>query len=421
MTKTLNVMMYSPDSIGLGHVKRNSSIACRIVEQDPDANVILLVGSGAGAFFELPKGIDSIKLPSVDKVTSEVWRPRSLSLSQGTTSRLRSNLLREAIDTVEPDVLVIDHLPHGVWGELLPILAMIKSQGRPTKVMLGLRDILDTPDVVRRRWEHDGVYRTIEAYYDKVLIYGQPDIVPTAELYGLADRVPDRIEYCGYVYDSQGIAQQGTSVGAASKLPGLNALQKDQRVVFVQAGGGFDAYPMISATLSALRCLDDDETIRSIVVAGPLMPKADRDTLFAEAQGLKRTTLLPWTSNCDRYFGVADVAIIMGGYNSFLEATRSTAELISIPRSGPSAEQSIRAELFHQNGLATCIPLAEATPSALCGAILAGLSKRQSKRSPITLEGSRQAAKAIISAGAGYVAVPSHSEYLKGQASHAAF
>ncbi len=397
MSSPRTVMMYSPDSIGLGHVKRNSAIARQIVTMDPNTNVILLVGSGAGAFFELPKGIDSIKLPSVDKIAADTWRPRSLSLSPEQTYRLRSNLLREAIDTVEPDALVIDHLPRGVWNELLPVLELIRNQRRSTKVILGLRDILDTPAAIRSRWQRDGIYATIERFYDKVLIYGQGDIVPTADLYGLSACVSERIEYCGYVYDTPTQRCEITDTTEAQKLPGLSALRNDQRVIFVQAGGGFDAYPMISATLSALRTIDDDDSLRSIVVAGPLMPKADRESLFTEAKGLKRLTLLPWTANSDRYFKAADVAIIMGGYNSFIEASQSTGRLICIPRSGPSAEQLIRAQLFAQRGLASCIPLEDATPDQLIWEINIALSTPPANRSNAVLGGARRAAQAILS------------------------
>lgn len=390
-------MMYSPDSIGLGHVKRNTSIAKAVVAEASDINVILVVGSGAGAFFDLPKGVDVIKLPSVDKVAAETWQPRSLSLPTEKTKQLRANLLRQAVETVDPDVLLVDHLPQGVWSELLPLLEAIKRKKGSTKLILGLRDILDDAEVIRRKWHREKTYEAIAEYYDKVLIYGHREIVPTADLYGLTEQFPQKIEYCGYINGATDVLRKRISRVAAADLPGLNSIRDDQRVIFVQAGGGFDAYPMISASLAALRRLDDDDSMRAIVVAGPLMPDGDRVCLLEEANGLKNTTVLPWTSSCDSYFRVADVGIIMGGYNSFLEGLQSRAQLISIPRAGPSAEQSMRADLMEKRGLASCVSLDQATPERLVREIAQALRKPRSARRRIDLDGNRRAASILIS------------------------
>ena len=177
--------MYSPDSIGLGHVRRNSTIAGEIARQAKDASIMLMVGSGAGAFFSLPMGVDSVKLPSVQKVAANEWRARSLNLSAPQTTSVRASMIQEITRTFEPDVLVVDHLPRGIWNELVPTLRMIRRSGGATRVVLGLRDILDEPDTIRARWREDGVYAAIERYYDEVLIYGDRDVFATGELYGI--------------------------------------------------------------------------------------------------------------------------------------------------------------------------------------------------------------------------------------------
>src|SRR5207253_9484824 len=59
----------------------------------------------------------------------------------------------KAAELFKPDVFLVDYTPTGVWGELLPTLQMLKGQKDPPKVILGLRDILDAPEVTRERSE----------------------------------------------------------------------------------------------------------------------------------------------------------------------------------------------------------------------------------------------------------------------------
>jgi predicted glycosyltransferase len=57
----ITVMTYSHDGYGLGHMRRNSTIAASLVLQMPHSSVLMLVGCPVGAFFELPPGVDFIK------------------------------------------------------------------------------------------------------------------------------------------------------------------------------------------------------------------------------------------------------------------------------------------------------------------------------------------------------------------------
>lgn len=395
MSKNQIVLMYSPDSIGLGHMRRNSAIAAQLVSQFPDYNVLLLVGSGAGAYFAMPQGVDAIKLPSIQKVMADKWVPRSLNLSTSITSQLRANLICETVRCLEPDLLLVDHLPLGVGNDLLPALDMIKRRGLATRPVLGLRDILDEPDVIRRRWTAENYYDAVNAYYDQVLIYGEHRIVPTADLYGFSERFPEKVDYCGYVCGSETLAE-GESKLNSNRLAGTESLAPNERLVVVCGGGGYDAYPMMSASLAALRMLDDESSLRSIVIAGPLMAQEDWRRLKQAARGLRRTTLLREAKNCRNYFRSADIAVIMGGYNSFLEAASCCSSLIMIPRTGPSAEQRMRAALFTEKGVLRSIELHQATPERLAFEILQNAgAEGKNGGFKVRLNGARRAAQAL--------------------------
>src|SRR5690606_15466159 len=68
-----------------------------------------------------------------------------------------------------------------------------------TRVVLGLRDILDAPETVRQRWRSEGAYEAIERYYDRVLVYGQREVYDLAEHYGFSPAIAGRLGYTGYI------------------------------------------------------------------------------------------------------------------------------------------------------------------------------------------------------------------------------
>src|SRR5439155_1709115 len=68
-----------------------------------------------------------------------------------------------------------------------------------SRLALGLRDIIDAPEVVMRRWEVEGAYEAIERFYDLVLVYGSQDVFDLAAQYCLPQRVAQKVRYCGYL------------------------------------------------------------------------------------------------------------------------------------------------------------------------------------------------------------------------------
>jgi predicted glycosyltransferase len=59
------------------------------------------------------------------------------------------------VEHFQPDILLVDHMPHGAMGELLPALAALKAAHAKTKIVLGLRVILDAPGIVQHRGADD--------------------------------------------------------------------------------------------------------------------------------------------------------------------------------------------------------------------------------------------------------------------------
>ena len=233
-------------------------------------------------------------------------------------------------------------MPHGALGELLPTLEALRSTD--TRVVLGLRDIVDAPEIVRRRWQVEGAYDALDRYYDLVLVYGNQDVYDVAVNYDMCPAVADRLHYCGYVC-APDEAQQTRRVRTRC----LNG-SKAERLIVATAGGGADAYPLMEALLRAMPAITAEAPAALTIITGPFMPDDMRRALQVQANGSGvkiRTSVQDVLS----YIAAADVVVGMAGYNTTVEVLRMATPAVLVPRAGPSAEQRTRARLFDERRL----------------------------------------------------------------------
>src|SRR5262249_46335452 len=194
----LRVAIYCQDSLGLGHLRRSITIADHLLRHLPNSTVLLFADSPVAPFFRLPDGMDHVKLPSLRKLDAGRWESTRLRASTSMLKKLRSGLLVNGLHAFRPHLLLVDHMPVGALGELRDALGQLKESNPDCAVVLGLRDILDAPEVTRRAWAEEGAYDAIEHFYRKILIYGMREVFDTGAAYRLP-KPPEGIEYCGYV------------------------------------------------------------------------------------------------------------------------------------------------------------------------------------------------------------------------------
>lgn len=341
-SRPYSILMYSHDGFGLGHLKRNFNLAKKLIAEFPQCRALLLMGHTTIPFHPIPKGIDFIKLPSIVKVNDETWAPRSLPMDPEQFKHFRSSMILHVTKHYMPDLFIVDYVPKGVWGELMPSLQYLKEEKSNTKIVLGLRDIIDDPEQTKLRFERGNTYEVIENYYDKVLIYGSPEVFDTVKNYGFSGRIEKKISYCGYLCNEEPVK----SVQKVREELGI--IKK--RLIVVTAGGGADAYPMMRLCLEAIEVLQNKEEIEALLITGPLMKPEHISALEQKGENLP---VKIHTS----FFGLlhvmnaADLLITMGSYNTMMEAVKLRRPTIVIPRGGPSAEQKIRAQLFDGFGI----------------------------------------------------------------------
>ena len=327
-------MFYSHDTFGLGHLRRSRALATALTEDNDDTSAIILTGSPVAGRFTFPERVDHIRLPGVTKLPDGSYVSQTLGLDIDDTTSLRAGLIQTAIEQYEPDLLIVDKEPTGFRGELLPTLEWLRLRGR-TRTVLGLRDVLDEPEVLTAEWERKGALQAAENLYDEIWVYGVRDVYDPTEGLPLSDELRKRIHWTGY------LRREVTDEADAPTDP----------YVLITPGGGGDGATMVSLVLSAYE-QDPDLSPNALLVYGPFLSGDVRDAFDARVAKLNsRVTAVGFDSRIESLFAGAEGVVSMGGYNTFCEVLSFDKRAVIVPRIVPRLEQWIRASRAEQLGL----------------------------------------------------------------------
>lgn len=345
--KVTKVLIYSQDGFGLGHLRRNLNLCLQIKRRSPEASCLIIADSPVAPFFKLPSKCDFVKLPTIVKVDTGVWRPDHLPISYQKLLHIRSSIIRNVLASFQPQVFIVDHMPHGALGELAGPLEILKARSPQTRVILGLRDILGAPEVIRRQWQEEGAFATAAAFYDDVLIYGCADVFDAIHEYGFPAALARKSHYCGYVCRE--------SLDAfAQKEAAPRSRPRGDHFVLVMGGGGADASFFMDQFINAVRAQNHGAGLRALMLTGPFMHPDQSLLLHKKAEGLP-IKVRRMGADSMRYLHQAHLVVSMAGYNTFSEILRCRKNAIIIPRPGPSAEQTMRTRIMAERKLCSSI------------------------------------------------------------------
>jgi predicted glycosyltransferase len=387
----IRVLIYSQDGKGLGHLRRTVNISQEVLAAEPTASILVLSDSPTAPFFPPFKGMDYVKLPTIVKTGRSSWRSpdwqtSTLPLGIRRIVELRGQIILQAFCQFKPDVVLVDHMPVGALGELKPMLDQASPKGRRPALFIGLRDVLDAPEVIRRAWMELGAYEYLERY-DGVLIYGCRDVYDADRVYELSGR-HRKVFYCNYV----GPVGANGSTAPSAQFPG-------EALILMMGGGGADAFPLAKTFLQALPIVRQRLRVRGMVLTGPNMPRVERDALVGQSR--RCPVLVQSTSeNVPALLRNVSAVVTMAGYNSLCEVLEAQKKALVVPRRGPSAEQRLRCELFAERDLIRVLHPDSLSPERLAAELMKLLEEDavpDPRRIP-ALDGARQAARVLIDA-----------------------
>jgi predicted glycosyltransferase len=342
--RKLHIALYSPGSVGLGHLRRNLLIAQTLAESGLEAVYLLITEAREASMFvnSMPPGMDCVTLPGLSKGADGVCKPRYLDLPLKQVISLRAKTIRAVLKQFAPDLLIVDNLPRGAYRELEPALKQLKASGR-TRCVLGLRDILDDPWAMHEAWFRWNNEEAIRDYYQAIWVYGDPSVYNMIEEYRFPAGIASKVRFVGYLDQRKRLAfahHNGVELPDSVALP-------SGRLMLCLVGGGQDGDRLAEA-FSQARIPED---ACGAILTGPFMPSPVVDRLHEKAAADPRFRVLKFINEPAFLMSRAERVVAMGGYNTVCEVLSFGKRALIVPRVGPRREQSIRAERFRELGL----------------------------------------------------------------------
>ncbi len=358
----LRLLMYSHDTFGLGHLQRCLKISRVLTSRFPQISILIVTGSPVSHKYEFPPRVDYVKLPAVRKVGPEKYEPRTLTASFETVLSLRSELVLKTVQSFEPHVLLVDHSPVGMKGELLPTLNWLKTHEHSTITILGLRDIIDSSEAVSRLWHKKGIYDVLEKSYDHIFIYGTQSVYDPLSAYDFNDELRRKTRFCNYI--------GGAQLQSPNQVSHKRKLNKRPMVAVTIGGGDGAGETVIGNFINAIQLHQAEVNFESVIIAGPFLPKEHYLKYKKAVRNLPVSVkaFLPSTASLLKR---SDLVVATGGYNTITDILGFAKRALIIPRVMHRQEQQIRAARLAELGILEYLAPDQVTPQLLYSKIRA--------------------------------------------------
>lgn len=350
------IVLYSHDTVGFGHLRRNLLLAQALRSIEPRPDILMIAGMHEAGGFHIPEGVDMLTLPAYGKTAEGTYEARHLGLDLRTIAALRAETIKAALAAFDPDLMIVDSVPRGCQSELDPALHMLRKRGR-ARVILGLRDIIDSPETVRAQWLRQRNQRALRDWFDEIWIYGDRAFFDLPKEYGFSADFRARSRFMGYLDQRHRLSLPRATEAATRSVP-----DKDDRpFVLCAVGGGKDGadlcHSFARTTLPPNR--------RGIILTGTQMPGKDQAALTRQIGERDDMQVLRFLPEPISLFAAADRVITMGGYNTVCEALSFGKRSLIVPRTRPRREQVIRAERLSRAGAVDMLLPEHLSPDSL--------------------------------------------------------
>ncbi|GAB3531799.1 glycosyltransferase family protein [Arthrobacter tecti] len=366
--RTLRVILYSHDSQGLGHTRRNLALAHALTnglkESGREVSGMLVTGVAGATRFEPPEGWDWVVVPGITKGTNG-YLPRNLAIKPKKLIKLRSSLIGAVLEDFRPHLVVIDRHPFGVDHELADGLDRLRRKRPGCRIVLGLREVLDRPATARKEWDALDLDQ-VRNDFDELWVYGDPEVHNPVHTGEIPPELTHLVRHTGYLSAGRPVRRRTSSTGVP--------------YVVTMAGGGSDGLDVLLTAARAAVPAGHEH----LIITGPQMPKAHRAQIEAAAQ--PGTEVLGSVRDALSEIRDAAAVVAMGGYNTVCEIMSTTTPALIVPRVHPRREQLIRARSLARHQLLDFCHPDQFTPNAL-STWLDDVAGTQVQRTGVLLDG----------------------------------
>jgi predicted glycosyltransferase len=338
----LSVLFWVQHLLGIGHLQRSLRIADALVER---GIAVTIVSGGMPQSLPRDPAVALVQLPPLRArdasfaLIDEAGEPIDDALRER-----RRDALLAIFAAVRPDAVVLEGFPFARRAFRFELDALIKaartapwrsrecSEGRLREhppILCSVRDIVVVRDDPRR---HREIVGRVRRDIDRVLVHGDPALIPFEASFPPTSDIADRLVYTGYVAPRRVEGGAGTANGEGAGG------------VIVSAGGGGAGKALLEAALAVRQagCLAN---LRWRVIAGANLPESDFATLRASAPA--GVAVERFRNDFAALLRACRVSVSQAGYNTVLDLLAARARAVLVPFAAErETEQLLRAELL---------------------------------------------------------------------------
>ncbi|MCD6385699.1 hypothetical protein J7M23_07960 [Candidatus Sumerlaeota bacterium] len=364
------VLLYASSVVGLGHLARLCRVAERMLDIDPSLNILLISDKEDLSLFELASRFAILNLPGYAfyKQNHNKEIPRKLNIGKFNLNRLRTNILRSAIHSFQPHLLVVETLPHGKRDELVPCLNYIVRFRPHCRRILFLRDIPLAPTEKDFSTSIINKIEKFHTYYHHILVSGDKRFFDLTAEYNWDERIAKKIHYTGFM------------------VPVINQPSQDlpspHKRIVASFGGGWEiehiAFPLLESFLR-LDNQSQGQEYEYFIYTGPAVSDELFSRLCQYSERIPKLTIKKFSRDFAEILAGADVAILQAGSTPF-QIINTSIPIILYCRDYRNPEQQHRAKLLSQYDGITLLDKNQMEPEYLSGLLSEALTTPIPKR-----------------------------------------
>jgi len=335
--------------LGIGHVMRSQRITRALLDAGFEVDIIL---GGTQTPAQFPEGAKCFQLAPYKAGPggfSNLVDENNIAVDDNYKQQRLEELLA-LLKARAPDIIFTEAFPfarHQLDFEFIPLLEAARQLSPKPYIACSVRDLLHKK-VAPGRDEKTVVL--LRQFYDFVFLHADPDFAALDETFRFANEISDLTHYTGLVTPDQDEQRTGKAYD-----------------VVVSAGGGAVGKPLFEAALAAMPLTRYAKADWGFIT-GPNLPEETIQKLEDAAR--PNLTVERFRDDFSAMLKDIKVLVSQSGYNTSSDILRAGCPAVLVPfcREGLT-EQSDRATLFEQRGLAVQLRQADMSAKSLAKAI----------------------------------------------------
>ncbi len=359
------VLIFVQHLRGIGHLQRAATLARALAA---DGIRVDLVSGGMSVPEIGLSGVTLHQLPALRSLDDSYTRLVDAQGRDATPalSASRRKALVDIFHATRPDAVMVEMFPFGrsqIKAEMVALVEAARAAVPRPLVISSVRDIIAAK---REASRYDEMADQVAAWFDAVLVHGDPAVIAFEESFPAARRISQWIHYTGYVLSGPEV----TPAPAPDSGP---------REVLVSAGGGAFGAKLMKAAMAARASGIMEATIAGApwrLLTGlniPTRQAAELERLAGDGIVIERMR-----KDFRNLLAHARVSVSLCGYNTAMEVIAARVPAVMVPfGSGRQNEQRRRAAALVRIGVAEQVSETDLDGHSLAAAINAAVARGQ--------------------------------------------